>query len=81
MPESTSSSAATAATAEAAEDELREWSSAKELAAWLGIPLTTLYWMNTQGNAPVRHHIGGKLRYRRRNIEAWLKSREVAEAP
>jgi excisionase family DNA binding protein len=52
-----------------------EWISPEELAAELGIPVKTIYQWRYTGTAPRAHKIGRHLRFRRRDIEAWLATR------
>lgn len=49
-----------------------EWISPEQLAAELSIPVKTLYQWRWRGTGPRGHRIGRHLRYRRRDIEAWL---------
>lgn len=55
---------------------LGEWSSPQDLADWLGIEVNTVYRWNHFGTGPTYVKIGRHVRYRRRDIEAWLLSRE-----
>ena len=50
----------------------------EELARWLGVDVKAIYWLNYTGQAPKRHKIGRGNKYRRRDVEAWLRTREVA---
>lgn len=49
-----------------------EWISPEQLAAELDIPIKTLYQWRYRGTGPRAHRIGKHVRYRRRDIEAWL---------
>jgi len=49
-----------------------EWISPEQLAAELNIPVKTLYQWRYRGTGPRAHRIGKHVRYRRRDIEAWL---------
>jgi predicted DNA-binding transcriptional regulator AlpA len=49
-----------------------EWISPSQLAAELDIPIKTLYQWRYRGTGPRAHRIGKHVRYRRRDIEAWL---------
>jgi excisionase family DNA binding protein len=49
-----------------------EWLSPEQLAAELGIPIKTIYQWRYRGTGPRAHRIGRHVRYRRRDIEAWL---------
>lgn len=50
---------------------LPEWSSIDDLAAWLGESRKTVEWMRYVGKAPKAHKIAGRVKFRRRDIEAW----------
>ena len=52
--------------------------SPQEVADYLGIPLATLYAMNSKGTAPRRLSVGRHVRYRREDVEAWLEARYAA---
>jgi predicted DNA-binding transcriptional regulator AlpA len=56
---------------------LKEWSSSKELAAWLGIEVTSLYWLASTGQSPRRYRIGKESKYRRGDVEEWILTRVV----
>jgi excisionase family DNA binding protein len=43
-----------------------------EVAEMLHIPTKTLYQWRYDGNGPPSHKIGRHLRYRRREVEAWI---------
>lgn len=45
----------------------------KELAEYLKLSVKTLYRWRQVGYGPPAHVIGGQLRYRRTDVEAWLK--------
>jgi excisionase family DNA binding protein len=51
------------------------------LAKYLGIPLNTVYQMNSRGTAPRRIRVGKHIRYRRTDVDAWLESRAVGPGP
>jgi excisionase family DNA binding protein len=53
----------------------QEWFSVEDLAEWLGVEKFTVYWLNSHGQAPPRYRIGRELRYRRSEVEQWLKER------
>lgn len=57
----------------------REWLSAQDLAAWLGVPVKTVYRWNTDGTGLRRYRFGRSVRYRMRDVEAWVGSRAVEE--
>lgn len=50
--------------------------SPKELAAWLGVPRSTVYAWNYQGTGPKRIRVGKAVRYRPTEVERWLTERE-----
>ena len=52
-----------------------EWISPEQLAAELDIPVKTLYQWRYRGTGPRADRIGKHVRYRRRDIEAWLATR------
>ena len=58
-----------------------EWISPDELAAELGIPVKTIYQWRYLGTGPRGHRIGKHVRYRRRDIEAWLVTQADGSGP
>ena len=54
-----------------------EWCSTAQLCAWLGIEPRTMYHYRSKGIAPVGHRIAKETRFRRRDVESWLRSRQV----
>jgi len=46
----------------------------KELAAWSGIPVSTLYSLLAAGRGPVHFKLGRCLRFRPADIHSWLDS-------
>jgi predicted DNA-binding transcriptional regulator AlpA len=56
------------------------WASTAELCAWLGIDVRTMYYWRSKRMAPVGHQIAREIRYRRSDIEVWLKSRQTESA-
>jgi predicted DNA-binding transcriptional regulator AlpA len=61
--------------------EQQEWFTKAELAEWLGLDgPRAIEWMVYTGTAPRHYKIAGKLRFRRSDIETWLKSRTVEPA-
>jgi len=46
--------------------------TADQVAQWLGKPKATLYAWRTRGRGPRGIKVGGDLRYRRRDVEAYL---------
>lgn len=52
-----------------------EWLTTAEVASLLRVPVRTIYaWRAHGDDAPVAARIGKHLRWRRRDIEAWLTS-------
>lgn len=49
-----------------------------EAAAWLKIPTQTLYGWNSRGGGPKVTKVGRHVRYRRRDVEAWLEAINAA---
>lgn len=49
--------------------------SAKDLASYLGVPVTTVYSWRYRQEGPPALRIGRHLRYRWRDIQTWLDSR------
>ncbi|HEX5289806.1 MAG TPA: helix-turn-helix domain-containing protein [Streptosporangiaceae bacterium] len=58
-----------------------EWLTPQDLAAELKVPVQTLYMWRTKSVGPRGHRIGRHLRYRRRDIEAWLDQQASQPAP
>jgi excisionase family DNA binding protein len=56
-----------------------EWISPEQLAAELGIPIKTVYQWRYLRTGPRGHRIGRHVRYRRRDIEAWLATQADAD--
>lgn len=52
--------------------------TAQQLADELGVSLRTIYWWNQTGTAPKRIRVGVHVRYRRRDVDAWLEKRVAA---
>jgi len=48
--------------------------SVVELAAFLGVPVATIYRWRYQHQGPVGYRIGRHVRYRARDIEHWLET-------
>lgn len=46
--------------------------TAEEVAEFLRVPVPTLYQWNHKGTGPRVSRVGRWLRYRRRDVEAWL---------
>jgi excisionase family DNA binding protein len=45
----------------------------KQVASYLGVPVTTLYVWRHRGVGPAAFRVGRHLRYRREDVEAWLQ--------
>jgi excisionase family DNA binding protein len=54
--------------------------SPEALAAFLGVPLGTVYQWNSRGGGPDRIKVGKHVRYRVADIEAWLDRRSTSAA-
>jgi predicted DNA-binding transcriptional regulator AlpA len=61
-------------------DQLPELITSEELAAYLGVPLATLFRWRTAGTAPRGIRYGRRVMYRPGDIETWLESRSEAVA-
>lgn len=48
--------------------------SPEQLAEYLGVPLATVYRWRTRGGGPRGVKVGRHVRYRDRDVEAWLES-------
>lgn len=51
-----------------------------ELASQLGVTLQTLYDLRSQGRGPRGFRVGRELRFRVREVEAWLEQMEADDA-
>jgi len=56
----------------------KEWLTTAELAEYLSEPIPTIYVWNSRGEGPPRYKVGRGLRYRRSEVDEWVKSRLVA---
>jgi excisionase family DNA binding protein len=43
-----------------------------EVAEWLGVPVSTLYWWRSEGKAPPGFRVGKYVRYQRTDVLRWL---------
>jgi excisionase family DNA binding protein len=53
--------------------QLDELLSPQDLASYLGVPVTTLYTWRHRSQGPPGLRVGRHLRYRRRDVEAWVE--------
>jgi excisionase family DNA binding protein len=51
-----------------------EWLSLKQIADELGLALRTIYNRRNRGDGPRAYRIGGKVRVKRSDLDAWLES-------
>jgi excisionase family DNA binding protein len=49
--------------------------SPQQLADYLGVPLASVYRWRYEGTGPRGIKVGKHVRYRRRDVEAWLETR------
>jgi len=56
----------------------RDWLSAKEAAEYTGLGFSTLAKLRLKGGGPAYSKIGAKITYHKGDIDAWLKSKRVA---
>ena len=49
-----------------------------ELSEWIGVPAGTLRNWRSKGFGPASFKVGGRTVYRRRAVDAWLASQEMA---
>lgn len=47
--------------------------SLSELSEMLGVPMSTLYGWRYKGEGPAGYRLGKHVRFRRRDVEAWLE--------
>jgi len=52
--------------------EAREWLSVDDLAAWIGVPVKTIYAWRHRGVGPRAATLGRHLKFRRSDVEAWI---------
>ncbi len=53
--------------------------SVAELAAFLGVPVATIYRWRHQRRGPIGYRVGRHVRYRPRDIERWLQAQRDAD--
>ena len=56
-----------------------EFYTVEELAAYLNVPVQTVYQWNSVGVGPGYYRIGKYVRYRKSEVEDWLDDRRVAD--
>jgi excisionase family DNA binding protein len=54
--------------------------SVAELAAYLGVPVATVYRWRHQRRGPLGYRIGRHVRYRTSDIERWLETQRDSES-
>jgi len=52
-----------------------EWLTVEELAMEIGVPIRTVRTWRANGSGPRAHRFGKRLKFRRRDIEAWYETR------
>ena len=52
-----------------------------ELADYLGVSHSTIYQWNHKGSGPRRIRVGRHVRYRRRDVDAWLDAQAIDPEP
>jgi predicted DNA-binding transcriptional regulator AlpA len=55
-----------------------EWTDTDGLCGWIGITPRQLYHLRAKREGPLAHRVGKQLRFRRADVESWLKSRQAA---
>ena len=55
--------------------------SVAELAAYLGVPVATIYRWRHQHQGPVGYRIGRHVRYRPHDLEQWLETQRDSDDP
>jgi excisionase family DNA binding protein len=58
---------------------LPELLSLRELAEYLGVPASTVYFWRNQRTGPPGFRVGKQLRYRASEVDAWLRQQEERE--
>ena len=51
----------------------------EELAEYLGVPVATLYQWRHRGEGPPGFRVGRYIRYRRNDVEQWIRDRLEAD--
>jgi predicted DNA-binding transcriptional regulator AlpA len=55
-----------------------EYMTTEDVSTELGIPEGTLRYYRSKGDGPVSFRLGGRVRYRRAEVMAWVAERERA---
>lgn len=55
-----------------------EWTDTDGLCGWIGITPRQFYHLRAKRQGPLAHRVGKQLRFRRSDVESWLRSRQVA---
>lgn len=50
----------------------------KEISAWLGVPVSTIYQWRHVGKGPKGYRVGKHLKFKRADVEQWLEA-QVAD--
>jgi excisionase family DNA binding protein len=53
--------------------------SPRDLATYLCVPLATVYRWHSIGDRPVAYRVGRHVRYKREDIEEWLRTRAAVD--
>jgi excisionase family DNA binding protein len=64
---------ATAASDAPAADTMDRLLTARELARYLDVPVSTLYWWRHREEDPPGFRVGKHLRYRQRDVDEWVR--------
>lgn len=51
--------------------------SVEDLAAYLAVPVATVYGWNSRGIGPKRYRVGRHVRYRQADVDAWIDRQAV----
>ena len=49
----------------------------EQAAAFLNVPVKTLYWLNYTGTGPKRYRVGRGYRYRESELQEWLERQAI----
>jgi excisionase family DNA binding protein len=61
-------------------DQRRPLGKTPEVAAYLGVPVQTLYVWRTKGEGPPAVRVGRHLRYRWSDVDTWVEQQAVTVA-